>query len=185
VNKILKYELANLDTGDLREIEMPQGTRILAVQVQERGEIFKGKMTGPSGDAVPLTAYGPRDETVCLWAMSNTDESRKVRRMFRIYGTGRPIEEDPFSLNHIGTVQTGPFVWHIFEKVPPPLKCQRCGTMDVQEHGPEGHEVPLCFDCLIDWQHYADAEAVLHGKPQSWGKVFEEFLAEGGGSNER
>lgn len=116
MNTILKYELTDLDTGDLREIEMPQGARILAVQVQERQELFKGTITGPTGEAVPITAYGPRDETVCLWAMSNTGESRKVRRLFRIYGTGRPIEEPLESLNYIGTVQTGPFVWHVFER---------------------------------------------------------------------
>ena len=113
MNKIFKYPI---DVKDLVEIEMPQGARILAVQVQERQEVFKGTMTGLTGEAVPLTAYGPRDETVCLWAMSNTDESHKVRRMFRIYGTGRPIDEDPANLNYIGTIQTGPFVWHVFER---------------------------------------------------------------------
>ena len=97
MNKVLKYDLSDLDTGALREIEMPQGTRILAVQVQ------KGGMLGIM-----------EAETVCLWAMSNTDESRKVRRMFRIYGTGRPIDEDPADLDYIGTVQTGPFVWHVW-----------------------------------------------------------------------
>ena len=182
MNKILKYELPNLDTGDLREIEMPKGSRIPAVQVQDRGEIFRGKMTGPSGDAVPLTAYGPSKETVCLWAMSNTEESKKVRRMFRIFGTGKPFKDDPFSLKHIGTVQTGSFVWHIFERIPPPLKCQRCGIGDALDRGPEGHEVPLCFDCMFDWQHYADKEAVLHGVPTDWPKVFERFLAEGRGA---
>jgi len=116
MNMILKYRLEDLDTGALLEVEMPQGSRILAVQVQERQEVFKGTMTGLTGEAVPITAFGPRDETVCLWAMSNTDESRKVRRMFRVYGTGRPIEEDPADLDYIGTVQTGPVVWHVFER---------------------------------------------------------------------
>lgn len=104
MNTILKYELSNPDTGGLREIEMPQGARILAVQIL----------------AGPIIANGlgvsSRRETPYLWAWSNTDESRKVRRMFRIYGTGRPIEEDPADLDYIGTVQTGPFVWHIFER---------------------------------------------------------------------
>ncbi len=110
MNKILKYELDNLDTSDLREIEMPQGARILAVQVQVGQEV-----TGFGS----MRAYGRITETVCLWAMSNTDESRKVRRMFRIFGTGRPIDEDPANLDYIGTVQTGPFVWHIFERKVP------------------------------------------------------------------
>jgi len=105
---ILKYELPKLDTGALREIEMPQGSRILAVQPQVVREVF----AGPQG----IPAFRQMSETVCLWAMSNTDESRKVRRMFRIYGTGKPIEEDPADLDYIGTVQTGPVVWHVFER---------------------------------------------------------------------
>lgn len=113
MNMILKYKLADLDTGALLEVEMPQGSRILAVQVQERQEVFKAEIGHGFG---PAKAYGPITETVCLWAMSNTDESRKVRRMFRVYGTGRPIEEDPADLDYIGTVQTGPVVWHVFER---------------------------------------------------------------------
>lgn len=107
MNTILKYELPKLDTGELREIEMPQGARILGVQAQAKGVVI-----GSMGNK----RFGPMLETVCLWAMSNTDESRKVRRMFRIYGTGRPIKEDPADLNYIGTVQVGPFVWHVFER---------------------------------------------------------------------
>ena len=108
MNTIRKYKLANLDNNELREIEMPQGSRILTVQVQVGHEV-----TNAPG-------YGSRiTETVCLWAMSNTDESGKVRRMFRIYGTGKPIEEDPADLDYIGTVQTGPVVWHIFERKGP------------------------------------------------------------------
>ena len=109
MNTILKYELPDLDTSDLREIEMPQGARILAVQVQVGQEVTNG----------PVKAYGRITETVCLWAMSNTDESRKVRRLFRIYGTGREIKEPLESLNYIGTVQMGSFVWHIFERKEP------------------------------------------------------------------
>lgn len=113
MNTILKYELTDLDTGDLREIEMPQGARILAVQVQVGQEVTEVNVGHGFG---PAKAYGRTTETVCLWAMSNTDESPKVRRMFRVYGTGRPIEEDPAELDYIGTVQTGSFVWHVFER---------------------------------------------------------------------
>jgi len=102
MNTILKYDLPDLDTGDLREVEMPHGSRILAVQGQK--QIFGGFLG-------PMAA-----ETVCLWAMSNTEESKTVRRFFRIYGTGRAIDEDPANLDYIGTVQTGAFVWHIFER---------------------------------------------------------------------
>ena len=113
MNKIFKYPI---EVPGLVEVELPQGARILSVHVQERQEVFRGTMKGLTGEEVPLTAYGQRDETVCLWAMSNTDESRKVRRMFRVYGTGKPIQEDPAALDYIGTVQTGSFVWHVFER---------------------------------------------------------------------
>jgi len=105
MNKILKYELNNLDTGELREVTLPQGARVLTVGAQTKvtyGLHTKSKKT-----------------TVCLWAMSNTEESKTVRRMFRIYGTGKPINEDPLDLDYIGTVQTGPFVWHVFERKEP------------------------------------------------------------------
>ena len=101
MNKILKYELPNLDTGDLREIEMPQGARILGVQTQAELGGFLG----------PLTAEIP-----CVWALVNTEEGKTVRRMFRVYGTGREIKEPLEGLDYIGTVQTGPFVWHVFER---------------------------------------------------------------------
>ena len=113
MNTILKYPLEDLDTGDLREIEMPQGTRILAVQVEVGQEVTEANIGHGFG---PMKAYGRITETVCLWAISNTDANRKVRRLFRIYGTGRPIEEPLESLTYIGTVQTGSFVWHVFER---------------------------------------------------------------------
>ena len=101
MNAIYKYPI---DVTDLQEVEFPQGARILAVQVQKS----TGGMLGPL-----------ENETVCLWAMSRTDESKTVRRMFRIFGTGKPIDEDPADLDYIGTVQTGPFVWHVFERTEP------------------------------------------------------------------
>ncbi len=97
---IHKYPLEGFENAVILEVEMPQGSRILAVQVQ-RSE----RMLGPLAN-----------ETVCLWAVSNTDESRMVRRMFRIYGMGREIFEPLEALDYIGTVQKGPFVWHVFER---------------------------------------------------------------------
>ena len=101
MNKIFKYPI---DVKGLQEVEFPQGARILAVQVQKSTGGFMG----------PL-----ENETVCLWAMSNTEESKTVRRMFRIFGTGKTIDEPLDDLDYIGTVQTRPFVWHIFERKGP------------------------------------------------------------------
>ena len=109
MNTILKYPLEDLDTGGLREIKLPQGARILAVQVQDEVDVY----VAHGG----IRAYASAvKETVCLWAMSNTKQSKTVRRMFRIYGTGHKIEEPLESLDYIGSVQTGPFVWHVFER---------------------------------------------------------------------
>ncbi len=101
MNTVYKYPLGILDTGDLREIEMPQGARILGVQVVKAMGGYLGVL---------------EVETPCIWALVNTEEGKTVRRMFRVYGTGRPIKEPLESLTYIGTVQTGPFVWHVFER---------------------------------------------------------------------
>jgi len=90
---VYKYPLKGLENAALLEVEMRQGSRILALQMLDR---------------IP-----------CLWVMVNTDERKLVRRLLRIYGTGRPIEEDPADLDYIGTVQMGPFVWHVFERKEP------------------------------------------------------------------
>ena len=110
MNTIYKYPLEGIDHAAKVEVEMPQVSLILAVQVQDEGEVYVG-----SGG---IRAYGTAKETVCLWALVDTDEGRMVRRMFRIYGTGRKIREPRRNLNYIGTVQIGSFVWHIFERKP-------------------------------------------------------------------
>jgi len=169
MNTIWKYPI---EVKDLVEVEMPQGSRILAVQVQVGQETTE---VNPGHGFGSMKAYGRITETVCLWAMSRTDEAKKVRRMFRIYGTGKPFKDPLDELDYIGTVQTGPFVWHIFEKVAPSPKCQRCGEVAIVKHF-NGGDLALCADCWVDWQHYADVEAVLHGVPKSWPVVLEKFL---------
>jgi len=99
VNVIYKYPI---DISGLQEIELPQGARILAVQVQKHYSIEKG-----------LTQA---TEEPYFWALVNTDEGRTVRRLFRIYGTGREIEERPEDLDYIGSFQRGPFIYHVFER---------------------------------------------------------------------
>lgn len=74
--------------GALDEESMPKGTTILCVQMQT---------------TVPT-----------IWALVDTEQMETERRRFRIYGTGREIPSE--SGIYIGTVQNGPFVWHIFEE---------------------------------------------------------------------
>lgn len=58
---------------------------------------------------------GQQDGNLVLWAMVDVDApTEKVPIM--IFGTGHPIPEDLF-LYHIGTVQVGHFVWHVFEDI--------------------------------------------------------------------
>jgi hypothetical protein len=69
-------------------IEMPEGARVLSVQVQ---------------NGIPT-----------LWAMVETDW-KKEKRKFRVYGTGHALNGLDFMRTHIGTIQLNGFVWHIFE----------------------------------------------------------------------
>lgn len=52
-----------------------------------------------------------------MWALCRP-EVAKVKRRFRIYGTGHPIPDDP--LEYVGTfiAADGYLVWHLFEVVP-------------------------------------------------------------------
>lgn len=71
---------------DRETIEMPGGAKILSAQVQ--------------------------GNTICLWAEVDTEMVPQPRTI-AVYGTGNPMPEDPGLF--IGTVQTPPFVWHVYE----------------------------------------------------------------------
>ena len=53
---------------------------------------------------------------LCLWAMIREDRTPRVPMLIRIYGTGRPMPDDPGI--YIGTAQTngGALVWHVFDR---------------------------------------------------------------------
>jgi len=74
-----------LIVDDFIHLEMPVGSRVLHVDMQ--------------GD------------TPCIWAELDSDAPKEVRE-FLVFGTGHPI---PVSLNHVGSFQMPPFVWHIYE----------------------------------------------------------------------
>lgn len=71
---------------DTIEVLMPQGAVILDVQKQH--------------------------DQVCLWAQVDSD-APQVARYFSVVGTGHRIPNG--KMNHVGTVQDGTFVWHLFE----------------------------------------------------------------------
>lgn len=83
---IWKYEL---ETMDVRVVEMPVGAEILTVQEQ------RGKL--------------------CLWALVDP-EADKERRVFCIHGTGHPVSTVALK-KYIGTYQLmeGALVFHVFE----------------------------------------------------------------------
>jgi hypothetical protein len=87
--KIFKYQLP-LSGGN---IMMPHGAEILTAQIQ--------------------------NGTIMLWAQVYDDyEGVLEQRKFVILGTGMPVDDQiADGLWHIGTVQMGDFVWHIFENI--------------------------------------------------------------------
>ena len=72
--------------------EMPEGAHVLSVGVQ--------------------------DGKIMAWALVDTD-APKEGRLFRIYGTGMllgPLSTArAYESRFLGTVFSGPFVWHVFE----------------------------------------------------------------------
>ena len=84
--KIWKYELPFETHNDI-DGGMPRGSEILSVQMQ--------------------------GERLQIWVL--VDPTAPVEcRVFRIYGTGWPIPDEP-RLHYLETAQSGEFVWHIFE----------------------------------------------------------------------
>jgi hypothetical protein len=83
---VYKYPLQETDT---QVINMPWSAAILSVDKQ--------------------------DGQLCIWAEVDTDDVIKDK-IIHIYGTGNPIVVDAgVRQNFVGTVQSGIYVWHIFE----------------------------------------------------------------------
>jgi hypothetical protein len=75
-----------IDVDDTVTIDMPQGATVLHI--------------------APSSATG-----LLLWATVNPDAPTETRT-FHVRGTGHPLGNVG---SHLGTVQAGPFVWHVFE----------------------------------------------------------------------
>lgn len=85
--QVWKYQLKIADATD---IEMPKGTDVLAVQVQ--------------------------NNQICLWAAVNDTTAELETRRFYLIGTGHPMPDDAGI--YVGTVQLsgGALVLHVFER---------------------------------------------------------------------
>ena len=84
---VFKYKL---QTTDSQQIEMPESSEVLCVQMQ---------------NGIPF-----------IWAKVDTNNELK-KRHFVIVGTGHPLPSNP--LNYIGTyqLQYGGLVFHLFEHI--------------------------------------------------------------------
>ena len=84
MKRIYKYPIP---VEDLITINMPNGAKILTVQMQ--------------------------NSEPCIWALVDIDE-HKINKYFRLYGTGMEVPE---GLKYIGTFQmlNGGLVFHLFE----------------------------------------------------------------------
>lgn len=80
----------DLNINGLTTLRMPDGAKPLTVQMQ---------------GIVP-----------CLWAMVDPDYEA-TERVFDFVGTGHAIPET-LETDYIGTIQQGPFVWHLLELKP-------------------------------------------------------------------
>ena len=78
-----------LDITDKQMVEMPRGARLLCVQMQY--------------------------STPCIWALVSPDGERQTRRIITRC-TGHRIDEEVG--DYIGTYQTGPLVFHVFDGGP-------------------------------------------------------------------
>lgn len=61
--------------------------------------------------AKPLSAQLQGDQ-LCLWAEVEDEWNPGKEVVISIVGTGHPIP--PGAVNYLGTVQQGPFVWHVY-----------------------------------------------------------------------
>jgi hypothetical protein len=84
-------------------------------------QIFKFRVTlgrneimMPKGFTV-LTAQ-MKDGQIRIWALCDPDMEKKSVEIY-VTGTGINIDTDYYSI-YVGTVQDGPYVWHVFMHAP-------------------------------------------------------------------
>lgn len=86
-----------------------------------RQVIYKYELTQEGVQTIEMPTgvvlhVGVQRDRVYLWVMIDVDGEIKPRR-FLVAGTGNPLpelEQGEFR-HYLGTVQTPPFVWHVFE----------------------------------------------------------------------
>ena len=95
MNVVFKYPLA---VEDVQDVEMHAKAAILAIHTQ--------------------------GETPCLWAVVDACQP-KMKRRFRTYGTGHPMDDEKEFPHYVGTYQLrgGALVFHVFtDRIERPLR---------------------------------------------------------------
>jgi len=88
-------------------LSLPAGAIPLSVGVQREPRWFQEMTTGRRTPLEP-------EETLVLWALVNTTETREQKQSFHICGTGHPLAPDTRE-GFLGTVQMpSGLVWHVF-----------------------------------------------------------------------
>jgi len=64
----------------------------------------------PKGAKVLRVGVGVQNEAPTLWVEVNPNAPIVTRRV-EVVGTGHPV---PVGFSHIGTIFSGPFVWHFY-----------------------------------------------------------------------
>lgn len=62
-----------------------------------------------------ILRVGVQGGAIYLWAVVATNTMLVESRTFDVVGTGNPVPGDATEDNYLGTVEDGPFVWHVFE----------------------------------------------------------------------
>lgn len=61
-----------------------------------------------------LLSVAMQNTTLCMWAYVETDSAPTTVKI-TVVGTGNPFPHNVAPNDFIGSVQDGPFVWHVFE----------------------------------------------------------------------
>ena len=88
MKKIYKYIIP---ISDEQTVKIPYDAKILSAQMQN-GQL-------------------------CLWAIVDPKSDVQGGKVISIHGTGHELRESPGQLKFISTVQDGPLVWHVFERI--------------------------------------------------------------------
>ena len=79
-----------------------------ALNIESRQEVV-----APIG--IEWLHLGVQGDTPVLWGLCDPEQGKHAVPIY-IVGTGNPFEPGPgMLLEHLGTCQIGPFVWHVFE----------------------------------------------------------------------